>query len=286
MSWYVQVDQSVTTHRKTLKLARLLSESRYCVVGRLVALWGWSLDSAVDGALADVDAEMLADVMGYQGKPAELFEALLSAGFLDIGSDGLVRIHNWYARMGQFVEQREQRREQTRQASQRYRDRQKAQVQTPLHLAQADVVDDTGHSSHGHDPHHGHAVGGVIMASSSRHHDASSSVIPKSSVKKRSLTERSNPPVESERERAHADAPALALTPTRARTRGYLLPLRFIWRQIQSQWYLELQMGITTLLVSLALLLLQRMRGSLPGGPSPYPTATPQPGPTRVIQGL
>ena len=31
--------QSVLTHRKTLKLARLLSLDKFSVVGRLIALW-------------------------------------------------------------------------------------------------------------------------------------------------------------------------------------------------------------------------------------------------------
>jgi hypothetical protein len=108
---YVQVDQSVTTHRKTLKLARLLGESRYSVVGRLVALWSWSLDSAVSGVLKDVDADMLAEIMGWQGqlhKPAELYDALLEAGFTELDERGRLCIHNWYERMGQYVEQRGQ----------------------------------------------------------------------------------------------------------------------------------------------------------------------------------
>ena len=95
---YVQVDQGIVTHhRKTLWLARLLGESRYAVVGRLVALWSWSLDRAISGELRDVDAEMLAGIMGWQGRPAELFEGLISAGFLDITADGQIRIHNWWA---------------------------------------------------------------------------------------------------------------------------------------------------------------------------------------------
>jgi hypothetical protein len=96
---YVQVDQGIVTHRKTLRLARLLGESRYTVVGRLVALWCWSLDSAISGALRDVDAEILADVMGWDsacGKPADLFEALITVGYLDLDEDGVLRLHNWW----------------------------------------------------------------------------------------------------------------------------------------------------------------------------------------------
>jgi hypothetical protein len=107
---YVQVDQSVTTHRKTLKLARLLGDGRYCVVGRLVALWGWSLDSAVSGVLKDVDAEMLAEIMGWQGqwhKPSELYDALLEAGFTELNEKGQLVLHNWDVRMEPLIRRRE-----------------------------------------------------------------------------------------------------------------------------------------------------------------------------------
>jgi hypothetical protein len=78
---YIQVGQGVVTHRKTPRLARLLGESRYALVGRLVTLWSWSLDSAISDELRDVDAEMQAGIMGRQGKPVELFEGLISVGF-------------------------------------------------------------------------------------------------------------------------------------------------------------------------------------------------------------
>ncbi|MDE3230589.1 MAG: hypothetical protein KGO05_11985, partial [Chloroflexota bacterium] len=83
-SLYVQVEQSLFTHRKTLRLARLLALDRCAVIGRLAALWSWCLDNALDGRLSDdIDADVLADVMFFDagmGKPAELLEALLTAG--------------------------------------------------------------------------------------------------------------------------------------------------------------------------------------------------------------
>lgn len=44
---YVQVDQGLVTHRKTVRLARLLSESPYTVIGRLIALLSWRVEPAV-----------------------------------------------------------------------------------------------------------------------------------------------------------------------------------------------------------------------------------------------
>lgn len=100
---FIQVQQSLVSHRKTLRLARLLGLDRYAVVGRLVALWAWCLENAVDGRLAkdgdDIDAEILADVMGWDGKPAELVDSLITAGFLDVDSSTqdkpVLSIHDW-----------------------------------------------------------------------------------------------------------------------------------------------------------------------------------------------
>lgn len=99
MSLFIQVEQSLFTHRKTLRLARLPSLDRCAVIGRLVALWLWCLDNALGGRLSDdIDADMLVDVMCFDaapGKPADLLEALLAAGFLALDADGQMRLVSW-----------------------------------------------------------------------------------------------------------------------------------------------------------------------------------------------
>ena len=79
-SLYILMEQSLLTHRKTLRLARLLALDRCAVVERLVARWSWCFDNALDSVLApDVDADMLADVMFFDaspGKPSDLLDAL------------------------------------------------------------------------------------------------------------------------------------------------------------------------------------------------------------------
>jgi hypothetical protein len=92
---YVPIYQSVLTHRKTLKFARLLNLDKFSVVGRLIALWTWCMDNAADGSLADIEPDILADVYAWDGKPSELVEALLSAGFLEIDASDHWRIHDW-----------------------------------------------------------------------------------------------------------------------------------------------------------------------------------------------
>jgi hypothetical protein len=102
---FIPVQQSLITHRKTLRLARLLNFDRYAVVGRLVALWTWCLDNAPDGRLGvlgdDVDPDILAEVMGWsaeiEGRPDELMDTLILVGFLDVDEgDQSLHIHDWH----------------------------------------------------------------------------------------------------------------------------------------------------------------------------------------------
>ena len=119
---FVQVAQSLVTHRKTLRLTRLLGIDRYAVVGRLVALWSWCLDNALDGCLGDIETDILADVMGWDGKPADLLEGLLTAGFVELREDGHLWVHDWHEHMGGYIEGEERRRQSNRERQQRWRD--------------------------------------------------------------------------------------------------------------------------------------------------------------------
>ncbi len=138
---FVQVHQSLVTHRKTLRLARLLSMDRYATVGRLVALWAWSLDNALDGVFGDdIDAEVVADVMGWEDKPAELLEALITAGFLDVDPrDQRLHIHDWHEHMGRLIEKREQDAERKRRQRERERDEREGVVTSNAGPVSADA---------------------------------------------------------------------------------------------------------------------------------------------------
>ena len=104
---YIETHQSLLTHRKTLRLGRLLGMDRFCVCGRLMALWCWALDNAPDGVVAVGDADILADVMGWPGEPAELCAALVSTGFFELAADdGFYVLHDWYVYAGRLIEQR------------------------------------------------------------------------------------------------------------------------------------------------------------------------------------
>lgn len=102
---YIETHQSLLTHRKTLRLARLLGLDRFGVAGRLMALWCWALDNAPDGFVSRSDGDILADVMGWDGEPAVLCEALVTAGFFEL-VDGVYLIHDWADYAGRLIEKR------------------------------------------------------------------------------------------------------------------------------------------------------------------------------------
>jgi len=121
---YIETHQSLLTHRKTLRLSRLLSLDRFAVVGRLMALWSWALDNAQEGTIAHGDSDILADVMGWEGDPAHLCTALTAAGFLDESESGYC-IHDWWDYAGRLIERRKANAEK----QQRWRDRQKTDTE-------------------------------------------------------------------------------------------------------------------------------------------------------------
>lgn len=105
---YIETHQSLFTHRKTLRLARLLQLDIFAIVGRLMALWCWALDNAPDGAINANDADILADVMGWSGEPQTLCEALIAAGFIEYGNSDADHylIHDWQDYAGRLIEKR------------------------------------------------------------------------------------------------------------------------------------------------------------------------------------
>lgn len=112
---YIETHQALLTHRKTLRLSRLIGIDRWGVAGRLMALWSWALDNAPDGAIAHEDSDILADVMGWDGEPSELCHALVTAGFLDQHANHYA-IHDWMDYAGRLIEKRKSDAERKRQA--------------------------------------------------------------------------------------------------------------------------------------------------------------------------
>jgi hypothetical protein len=92
MAW-IEVHQSLFTHRKTLELAELLEVPDLYASAHLIALWTWALDNAPDGHLA-VSERIIARAAQWPHDPASLVQALLQTGFLETSGEGYI-IHDW-----------------------------------------------------------------------------------------------------------------------------------------------------------------------------------------------
>lgn len=123
---YIETHQSLLTHRKTLRLSRLLGIDRFAVIGRLMALWSWALDNAQEGVIEKQDSDILADIMGWPVQrtsgghptdvqtsslrmptdvPQQLIDALVESGFLD-DCETHYAIHDWMDYAGKLIEKR------------------------------------------------------------------------------------------------------------------------------------------------------------------------------------
>lgn len=107
MAW-LKVEQSLRDHRKLGPLARGLGVGRPTAIGHLVLLWLWCLDNAPTGNLKGIDADILASVCHWEGKPNEFVDALAFAGFLDRSRKypERLRIHDWKDYAGKLLESR------------------------------------------------------------------------------------------------------------------------------------------------------------------------------------
>lgn len=105
MAW-IELHQSLPTHRKTKKLARLLGYKAPRdipqVVGHLAMLWLWAIDNVQDGALGGIDPQDISDASGWTREPNTFLDALRESGFVD----GDLRIHDWDLYIGKLIDRR------------------------------------------------------------------------------------------------------------------------------------------------------------------------------------
>lgn len=114
MSW-IESHQSLSRHRKTIRLVAILKCDRHKVIGHLHELWWWALDNAtIDGELTGLTAEEIAHGAEWPLKDAERFiDALVTAGFLERRADGFV-LHDWYEFAGKLLAKRASNKERMR----------------------------------------------------------------------------------------------------------------------------------------------------------------------------
>ena len=60
MAW-IEVHQSLPTHRKTMSVGHLLDIPRTSVMGHMLSLWMWGVDNAPDGELKNLPHTVIAD---------------------------------------------------------------------------------------------------------------------------------------------------------------------------------------------------------------------------------
>lgn len=100
MAW-IELHQSLPTHRKTLEFADALDITPVQAVGHVSCLWLWALDNAPDGDLSAVKPRTLARAAMWDGDPGAFLTALEAAGFVLAG-----RIHDWSDYTGRLIEKR------------------------------------------------------------------------------------------------------------------------------------------------------------------------------------
>ena len=102
MSW-IELHQSVTWHKKTVKLGKALGCDRVAAIGHIVSLWLWALDAADDGDLTHLTDKDIAGACGWGKRPSAFVAGLLEAGYLDTDR----KIHDWPRYAGRLIKQRE-----------------------------------------------------------------------------------------------------------------------------------------------------------------------------------
>lgn len=119
MAW-IELHDNLPDHPKVIDLAEALNLDKDAVVGKLIRLWVWALNSREDGFLRTKDESTIADIMRYRGKPKTLIKALVEVRFLD-PADGGYMIHGWDDHVSRLMEMRERRRAQARSRKQKQR---------------------------------------------------------------------------------------------------------------------------------------------------------------------
>ena len=112
MAW-IEIHQSLPTHRKTLLAADALGITPVQLMGHMVAFWLWALDNVPDGDLDNISPRVISRAAQWEGNPEQFVDALISVGFIDETPTGLA-IHDWYDYAGRLIERRIAERERSR----------------------------------------------------------------------------------------------------------------------------------------------------------------------------
>jgi len=116
MSYWIELHQSLITHRKTYSFAlRLKDTNELLTVGRLAALWSWALDNAPTGDISNIEPDTIARVMRWDGDSVYLMQSLNQCGWVDIDQHGSTVLHNWEQYAGKLMDRKSRNAERMRQ---------------------------------------------------------------------------------------------------------------------------------------------------------------------------
>lgn len=150
MAW-IEVHQTLPSHRKIKALKRELKIKTPQAVGHMVMLWLWAVDNAPNGDLSGIDPDDIAEAAEWPKDGKAFVDAMIRAGFLDDD----MRLHDWGEFSGMLMEKREAKRASDRERQQRRRDRLKKEAEKAGELCDghAPVTCDTPVTSRpGHAP--------------------------------------------------------------------------------------------------------------------------------------
>src|SRR5690606_27297172 len=113
---YIESHQTLSRHKKLLRLVRYLQADKHKLIGHLHELWWWALDNVpADGNLGDLTDEEIAFAAEWDGDPKEFCRGLIEAGFIDETPSGRY-LHDWYDYAGKLLDRRAADRERKRRA--------------------------------------------------------------------------------------------------------------------------------------------------------------------------
>lgn len=93
-SMWVEVHETLTTHKKIRKLSIALGFDKYKTIGHLVSLWIAVRREDPDGFLLDWDEYDIAECAGVDTEPKLFVENLIKFKLIDKLEDGTLAIHN------------------------------------------------------------------------------------------------------------------------------------------------------------------------------------------------
>lgn len=109
MAW-IELHQSLWTHRKTFILAAILGIDELYAAAHMSKLWTWALDNAQNGDLTGLPNKVIAFGAGWTGDENAFVDALVNAGWID-QEGGTVCLHDWYDYAGRLIEKKEANKE-------------------------------------------------------------------------------------------------------------------------------------------------------------------------------